>query len=90
MLIIDDDQGTAGTTATGRPGFTRLVTEVSLSRVGLILGIEMSRLPRSNRDWHHLLEVCALFQALIGNVDGIYNPAEYNDRFRNASKMRHQ
>jgi len=80
VLIIDDDQGKSGTTATGRPGFTRLVTEVSLGHVGLILGIEMSRLARSNRDWHHLLEVCALFQTLIGDADGIYNPADYNDR----------
>ncbi|WP_225430195.1 recombinase family protein [Deinococcus detaillensis] len=80
VLVIDDDQGKSGTTATGRPGFTRLVTEVSLGHVGLILGIEMSRLTRSNRDWHHLLEVCALFQTLIGDADGIYNPADYNDR----------
>ena len=80
VLVIDDDQGKSGTTATGRPGFTRLVTEVSLGHVGLILGIEMSRLARSNRDWHHLLEVCALFQTLIGDADGIYNPADYNDR----------
>jgi len=80
VLVIDDDQGKSGTTATGRPGFTRLVTEVSLGHVGLILGIEMSRLARSNRDWHHLLEVCALFQTLIGDTDGIYNPADYNDR----------
>ena len=80
VLVIDDDQGKSGTTATGRPGFTRLVTEVSLGHVGLILGTEMSRLARSNRDWHHLLEVCALFQTLIGDVDGIYNPADYNDR----------
>ena len=80
VLVIDDDQGKSGTTAAGRPGFMRLVTEVSLGHVGLILGIEMSRLARSNRDWHHLLEVCALFQTLIGDVDGIYNPADYNDR----------
>ena len=80
VLVIDDDQGKSGTSATGRPGFTRLVTEVSLGHVGLILGIEMSRLARSNRDWHHLLEVCALFQTLIGDTDGIYNPADYNDR----------
>ena len=80
VLVIDDDQGKSGTTATGRPGFNRLVTEVSLGHVGLILGIEMSRLARSNRDWHHLLEVCALFQTLIGDTDGIYNPADYNDR----------
>src|SRR6185369_11369332 len=61
-------------------GFQRLVAEVGLDHVGLVLGIEMSRLARSCRDWHHLLEVCALFGTLIGDGDGIYDPAAYNDR----------
>lgn len=51
MLVIDDDLGKSGTTAVGRAGFERLVTEVSLGHVGLILGLEMSRLARSNVDW---------------------------------------
>lgn len=80
VLVIDDDQGKSGSTAEGRPGFARLVTEVTLGHVGLILGIEMSRLARSNRDWHHLLEVCALFGTLIADTDGVYDPAQYNDR----------
>lgn len=70
----------AGSLAVGRPGFVRLVTEVTLNHVGVILGIEMSRLARSNKDWHHLLEVCGLFQTLIADTDGLYNPTEYNDR----------
>ena len=80
VLVIDDDLGKSGTTAAGRAGFQRLVTEVSLGHVGLILGMEMSRLARSNADWHRLLEVCALFGALIADLDGIYDPAQYNDR----------
>jgi len=56
----------------GRSGVQRLVAEVSLAHVGIILGLEMSRLARSNRDGHHLLEVCALFGTLIGDLDGIY------------------
>ncbi|CAM3539908.1 Recombinase family protein [Deinococcus saxicola] len=80
VLVIDDDLGKSGSTAVGRTGFHRLVTEVSLGHVGLILGIEMSRLARSNRDWHHLLEVCALFRTLIADTDGLYNPTDYNDR----------
>ena len=63
-----------------RSGFQRLVAEVSLAHVGMILGLEMSRLARSNRDWHQLLEVCALFGTLIGDLDGIYDPTDYNDR----------
>jgi DNA invertase Pin-like site-specific DNA recombinase len=80
VLVIDDDLGKSGTTAAGRAGFQRLVTEVSLGHVGLILGVEMSRLARSNVDWHRLLEVCALFDTLIADLDGIYDPAQYNDR----------
>jgi len=80
VVVIDDDLGRSGANAEGRPGFQRLVAEVGLDRVGLVLGIEMSRLARSCRDWYQLLEVCALFRTLIGDVDGIYDPAAYNDR----------
>lgn len=80
VLVIDDDLGKSGTTAVGRPGFQRLVAEVSLDHVGLVLGVEMSRLARSCRDWHQLLEVCGLFGTLLGDLDGIYDPSNYNDR----------
>jgi DNA invertase Pin-like site-specific DNA recombinase len=80
ILVIDDDQGTSASSAAGRGGFARLVSEVSLDHVGLILGIEVSRLARSNKDWHQLLELCALFRTLIADADGIYDPAQYNDR----------
>jgi DNA invertase Pin-like site-specific DNA recombinase len=80
VLVIDDDLGRSGATAVGRPGFQRLVAEVGLDHVGLILGVEMSRLARSCRDWHQLLEVCAVFGTLICDLDGIYDPAQYNDR----------
>ena len=80
ILVIDEDLGKSGATAVGRVGFERLVTEVSLGHVGLILGLEMSRLARSNLDWQRLLEVCALFGTLIADLDGLYDPALYNDR----------
>ena len=80
IVVIDDDLGKSGTTTVGRAGFERLVTEVSLGHVGLILGMEMSRLARSNVDWHRLLEVCALFGTLIADLDGLYDPTLYNDR----------
>jgi len=79
-LVIDEDLGKSGTTAEGRPGFQRLVAEVSLAHVGIVFGLDISRLARSNRDWHHLLEVCALFGTLIGDLDGMYDPLDYNDR----------
>ncbi len=80
VLVIDDDLGHSGASAEGRHGFQRLVAEVGLDHVGLVLGIEMSRLARSSKDWHQLLETCALFGTLIADVDGIYDPSHYNDR----------
>jgi DNA invertase Pin-like site-specific DNA recombinase len=80
VLLIDDDLGKSGASTVGRTGFQRLVSEVSLDHVGLILGIEMSRLARSCADWHQLLELCALFGTLIADADGIYDPILYNDR----------
>ena len=80
ILVIDEDLGKSGTSAEGRTGFQRLVSEVSLDHVGIIFGVEMSRLARSNKDWHQLLELCALFHTLIADLDGIYDPVQYNDR----------
>jgi DNA invertase Pin-like site-specific DNA recombinase len=80
VQVIDEDLGKSGRTAAGRLGFQRLVSEVSLNHVGIVLGLEMSRLARSCRDWYQLLEVCGLFGTLIGDLDGIYDPSDYNDR----------
>jgi len=80
VLVIDEDLGRSGTSVEGRHGFQRLVAEVGLDHVGLILGVEMSRLARSSKDWHQLLEICALFGTLIADLDGIYDPSQYNDR----------
>lgn len=80
IVVIDDDLGRSGATAEGRLGFQRLVAQVGLDKVGLVLGIEMSRLARSCRDWHQLLEICALFDTLIADADGVYDPANHNDR----------
>lgn len=78
--IIDDDLGVSGKSLEGRTGFQRLLAEISLGHVGIVMGIEMSRLARNCRDWHQLLELCAVFGALLGDTDGVYNPCEYNDR----------
>ena len=80
IVVIDDNLGRSGASTLDRPGFQRLVAEVGLGHVGLVLGIEVSRLARSCRDWHQLLEMCALFDTLIGDADGIYDPGTYNDR----------
>lgn len=80
ITTIDDDLGKSGQSIEGRPGFQRLLAEVALDHVGLILGLEMSRLARSNRDWHQLLELCARFRVLLADAEAIYDPADHNDR----------
>ena len=80
IVVVDDDLGRSGASIAGRLGFQRLVAEVGLGRVGLVLGVEMSRLARSCRDWHQLLEICALFDTLIADADGVYDPSCFNDR----------
>ena len=80
VLVIDEDLGHSASGADARPGFQRLASEVGLDHVGIVLGIEMSRLARSGREWHQLLELCALSGTLLGDLDGVYDPAEHNDR----------
>jgi hypothetical protein len=63
-----------------RSGFARLTAEVALGRVGLVLGLEVSRLARNNADWYRLLDLCALTDTLIGDGDGLYHPRAFNDR----------
>jgi DNA invertase Pin-like site-specific DNA recombinase len=80
ISVIDDDLGMSGATSAGRLGFARLTTEVALKHVGIVLGLEVSRLARNNADWYRLLDLCGLTDTLIGDGDGIYHPALFNDR----------
>ena len=80
IIVIDGDLGHTATAAGDREGFERVVTEVGMGRVGIVLGLEVSRLARNSSDWHRLLEICALADTLILDEDGVYNPKEFNDR----------
>ena len=80
VVVVDADQGRSARSADGRDGFQRLVAEVGLGRVGIVLGIEVSRLARRNADWYGLLDLCALTDTLIADSDGIYHPGLHNDR----------
>lgn len=81
VLVIDDDQGQSSQKPTDeRFGFQRVVAEVTMDHVGLILGLEMSRLGRRDREWHRLLELCGVFGTLLGDQDGVYDAADPNDR----------
>ena len=80
VVTIDSDLGHSGASAADRPGFQRLVADVGLGRVGIVLGLEVSRLARSSSDWVRLLEICAITNTLILDEDGIYDPDNFNDR----------
>lgn len=80
VLVIDEDQGKSGRSAENRTGFQRLLAEVTMEHVGIVLGLEMSRLARSSKDWHQLFELCGIFGALLGDQEGIYDANDPNDR----------
>jgi DNA invertase Pin-like site-specific DNA recombinase len=80
VVVIDSDLGRSGAEATAREGFKELVASVGLGNAGVVLGIEVSRLARNNADWYHLLDLCALTDTLIADQDGVYHPADFNDR----------
>ena len=80
VVVIDSDQGESGASASWREGFQRLVSDVGMGRAGIVMGLEVSRLARNNADWHRLLEICALADTLILDEDGVYDPANFNDR----------
>ncbi len=80
VIVVDRDLGRSAKSTDGREGFERLVADVGLGKVGLVLGIEVSRLARRNSDWYQLLDLCALTNTLIADADGIYHPGLHNDR----------
>lgn len=80
VTVIDDDLGRSGSGLQERPGFARLLTAVCQGDAGAVLALEASRLARNNRDWHHLIDLCALTGTLIIDDDGVYDPRHLNDR----------
>ena len=80
IVIIDDDLGLSGASSQQRLGFQKLVAAISLGEVGIVLVTEVSRLSRLNSDWHRVIELCAVFETLIADEDGLYEPRDPNDR----------
>jgi DNA invertase Pin-like site-specific DNA recombinase len=78
--IIDRDQGQSGKNVEGRPGFQYVLAEVGLDHVGILLGLDASRLARSDPDWAPLVRLCGVFRTLLGDFDGLYDPTDFNDR----------
>jgi DNA invertase Pin-like site-specific DNA recombinase len=80
IVVIDDDLGLSGASSSARTGFQRLVAAISLGEVGIVLVTEISRLSRLSSDWHRVIELCAVFETLIADEDGLYDPRDPNDR----------
>src|SRR6267378_1053782 len=80
VIVIDEDLGLSGSGSAKRSGFARMTAEVALRHVGIVLGLEVSRLARNNADWYRLLDLCGMTDTLIGDSDGVYHPALFNDR----------
>lgn len=80
VTVIDEDLGVSGAGLAERSGFAQMTAQVALGRVGLVLGLEVSRLARNNADWYRLLDLCGVTDTLIGDADGIYHPGLFNDR----------
>lgn len=80
VTVIDDDLGRSGSGLVERPGFQKLVARVCSGTIGAVFCIEASRLARNGRDWHHLIDLCALTGTLVIDPDGVYDPQLMNDR----------
>ena len=80
VKVLDQDLGISGSGLTDRAGFARMIAEVALGQIGIVLGLEVSRLARNNADWYRLLDLCGVTNTLIGDADGIYHPGLFNDR----------
>jgi DNA invertase Pin-like site-specific DNA recombinase len=80
VVVIDEDLGLSGSGRVERAGFRRLMEAVTTGQAGLVMGLEMSRLARNSRDWHGLFEVCGVFDTLLADEDGVYDPHDPNDR----------
>jgi len=80
VIVIDEDQGVSASGLFDRAGFAQLTAEVALAHVGIVLGLELSRLSRNNADWYRLLDLCGLTGTLLADEDGSYDPSAFNDR----------
>ncbi|MBF5089163.1 recombinase family protein [Novosphingobium sp. NBM11] len=80
VTVIDEDLGRSGSGSMERPGFEKLVGLVCTGDIGAVYCIEASRLARNGRDWHHLIDLCALAGTLVIDPDGTYDPRLINDR----------
>jgi len=80
IVVIDEDQGISAARGNNRDAFSEIVAETAMGKVGIIFALEVARLSRSNQDWYHLLDICAVTKTFIADVEGLYDPTVHNDR----------
>src|ERR1700694_5007432 len=80
VIVIDEDLGVSGSGFAERSGFARMTAEVPLGHAGIVFGLEVSRMARNNADWYRLFDLCSITDTLVGDSDGLYHPALFNDR----------
>ncbi len=80
ITLVDDDLGVSADGIAKRAGFAQLTADVALLKVGIVVGLEVSRLARNNANWYRLLDLCGITDTLLADTDGIYHPALFNDR----------
>ena len=80
VRVIDEDQGKSGAYSENRSGFRDLMARIAAGEVGMVLGLEVSRLARDSADWHQLLRIAGITNTLILDETGIYDPNDGNDR----------
>jgi DNA invertase Pin-like site-specific DNA recombinase/predicted DNA-binding transcriptional regulator AlpA/uncharacterized protein YndB with AHSA1/START domain len=80
VIVIDEDLGVSGSGFAERSGFARMTAEVALGHVGIVFALEVSRVARNNADWYRLFDLCCITDTLVGDSDGLYHPALFNDR----------
>ena len=80
VKVIDDDLGVSGTGKIKLHGFEKLLSAICQGDVGAVFAMDASRLARNGREWHTLLELCALVKTIIIDLEAIYDPNYTNDR----------
>ncbi|MBA8769672.1 recombinase family protein [Wolbachia pipientis] len=80
IVVIDNDLGLTGASAEKREGYKEILAKVTLSKVGIILSYDVTRLSRNCSDWYPLLDICGYKQCLIADRDGVYDPGTINGR----------
>ena len=89
-MVVDDDLGLSGDGSTERSGFANMTAKVALGQVGIILGIEVSRLARNNAEWYRLLDICAMSDTLIGDDDDFIPPGDVQRSAPSRLKRHHE